>query len=64
MGATVGRVANRINKARFTVDGETFNIRSQSSDYALHGGIRGFDKVCENTFIFYNIGILKCITLF
>jgi aldose 1-epimerase len=39
-GATVGRVANRIAGARFTLDGKEFKLTGN-----IHGGKRGFNKV-------------------
>jgi aldose 1-epimerase len=44
-GATVGRVANRIAKGRFTLDGKAYQTPVNDGPNALHGGTRGFDKV-------------------
>jgi aldose 1-epimerase len=44
-GATVGRVANRIAKGRFRLDGKTYQTPVNNGPNALHGGTRGFDKV-------------------
>ncbi|MGY4398953.1 aldose 1-epimerase [Sphingomonas sp. UYAg733] len=44
-GATVGRVANRIAKGRFTLDGKTYNTPTNDGPNSLHGGTKGFDKV-------------------
>jgi aldose 1-epimerase len=45
MGATVGRVANRIAKGRFTLDGKTYQTPINDGANSLHGGSKGFDKV-------------------
>lgn len=44
-GSTVGRYANRIAGARFTLDGKTHSLAANNGPNALHGGTKGFDKV-------------------
>jgi aldose 1-epimerase len=44
-GATVGRVANRIAKGKFTLDGKEYKLEVNNGPNALHGGKKGFDKV-------------------
>ncbi|MES1262577.1 MAG: aldose epimerase family protein [Acidobacteriota bacterium] len=43
-GALVGRYANRIGHAAFTLDGKTYKLAKNDGDNSLHGGLRGFDK--------------------
>ena len=48
-GATIGRVTNRIARARFTLDGHEYRLTPNEAGGSvprhLHGGARGFDKV-------------------
>ncbi|HEY8733882.1 MAG TPA: aldose epimerase family protein, partial [Puia sp.] len=44
-GALVGRYANRISHAAFTIDGKRYTLAPNDKGNTLHGGIRGLDKV-------------------
>ncbi len=43
--AVIGRVANRIAKATFTLDGKHYTLAANSGPNHIHGGRKGFDKV-------------------
>ena len=43
-GASVGRYANRIEGARFDLDGSTYYLVANEGSNQLHGGPAGFDK--------------------
>jgi aldose 1-epimerase len=45
IGATCGRVANRIARGRFTLDGVGYRVPVNNGANALHGGPGGFDKL-------------------
>lgn len=43
-GCIVGRYANRIADAKFTLEGRVYRLAANNGDNSLHGGIEGFDK--------------------
>ncbi|KAH0622830.1 hypothetical protein JD844_025547 [Phrynosoma platyrhinos] len=49
-GAVVGRVANRIAKGKFEVEGQEYQLALNNGPNSLHGGIKGFDKGSPNIY--------------
>lgn len=44
-GCLVGRYGNRIAKGKFTLNGKQYTLAQNNGENALHGGVKGFDKV-------------------
>lgn len=44
LGSVVGRVANRIAKGRFVLEGKEYQLDINNGPNALHGGLQGFNK--------------------
>lgn len=44
LGATIGRMANRVGGAEFSLGGRLYKLSANSGPNHLHGGRRGFDK--------------------
>lgn len=47
-GGVVARFANRIQGGCFTLDGVEYKLAQNNGPNALHGGVRGFDKMVWN----------------
>src|SRR5437773_6576478 len=47
-GSLVGRYANRIANAKFSLDGKEYTLAGNDHGNSLHGGNKGFDKVYWN----------------
>ena len=43
VGAALGRYANRIGNATFTLDGVKYEVTKNNGQHTLHGGSKGFD---------------------
>lgn len=61
LGALAGRVANRINQGRFTLNGKSYQL-SMNGPHHLHGGLDGFDKRRFNSEILDDELILTLIS--
>ena len=45
IGALIGRYANRIGNAQFTLNGKIYNLAKNNGENSLHGGPKGYHKV-------------------
>ena len=45
LGATVGRFANRLGGARFSLGGKLYTLARNDGDNCLHGGVKNFSRV-------------------
>lgn len=55
-GSTVGRYANRISRARFSLDGKEYQLEANDGPNHLHGGTKGFDKKSWSAELFEDRG--------
>lgn len=50
LGATVGRVCNRIQNGQFVLNEKVYQLPINNGPNSLHGGLKGFDKVIWDTY--------------
>ena len=60
-GAIVGRVANRIKGAQFTLNGTTYHLVKNTGNNSIHGMLLLFhhQTVCSNIFGYYQTSLLQ-----
>jgi len=54
LGAICGRTAGRIKNAKFTLDGQGYNLTKNNDNNNLHGGMAGFSSRCFNSSVTAN----------
>jgi aldose 1-epimerase len=57
-GCLVGRYANRIANAKFSLDGKEYTLAANNNGNSLHGGLKGFDKLMWAVKMFTDSSIL------
>ncbi|KAM3286571.1 galactose mutarotase [Capsicum chacoense] len=62
-GAALGRVANRIGGAQFTLNGTHYKLVANEGVNMLHGGLKGFSKVVWKVSKYVQDGLSPYITL-
>ena len=63
LGAVVGRCANRISNATFTLDGVEYQLPNNDGENTLHGGLIGADKRVWEV-VSVNDSVIKMHTVF
>lgn len=61
-GATIGRVANRIAKGHFILDGVEYNLTKSNDEYSLHGGLKGWNAYVWNAEIQKNTVVMSLLS--
>ncbi|KAK9682418.1 hypothetical protein RND81_10G072700 [Saponaria officinalis] len=61
-GASIGRVANRVGGAKFTLDGKTYKLVANDGKNSLHGGKPGYSDVVWKVFKYRKDGHKPYIT--
>lgn len=55
LGATVGRFANRIRNAEFSLNDQTYQLERNNKGHSIHGGAKGFNQQVFTTDTFYTV---------
>ncbi|QHI68909.1 aldose epimerase family protein [Tichowtungia aerotolerans] len=56
-GAVIGRFGNRIKDGKFSLEGVDYTLAQNNGPNALHGGLKGFDKIIWDTEILEDTAI-------
>ena len=54
-GATIGRFANRIRNAEFSLNGQTYHLEKNNKGHSIHGGTHGFNRQIFDADTFYTV---------
>ena len=61
-GAALGRYANRIGNAKFSIDGQEYEVTKNNGAHTLHGGRNGFDHtVWDVEEVNQNSVVMSCV---
>ncbi|KOC68795.1 Aldose 1-epimerase, partial [Habropoda laboriosa] len=61
-GSTIGRVANRIRNAEFTLNGEKYHLAKNVGEFILHGGCKGWSMKIWNATVESNRLVLSLLS--
>ena len=62
IGCVVGRVANRIGGAKFSLDGQTYNLDKNRGEVHLHGGHSGMNQLLWSSKVDGNSVKFSCVS--